>query len=78
LRGTVHQKFFPGLLFGWHFMGVHSSTQTVGTNVGGMVAEGYRTPTRKEWKLGTKAESGTESKATVNNPSPSPWVPVRA
>jgi hypothetical protein len=51
-------------------MGVHVSTQTVGANVGGSIAEGYRTPTRKERKLSTKAESGTESKAIVNYPSP--------
>jgi hypothetical protein len=49
-------------------VGVHSSTQTVDANVGGSIVEGYRTPTRKERKLSTKAKSGTESKATVNNP----------
>jgi hypothetical protein len=53
-------------------MGVHSSTQTVGANVGGSIAEGYRTPMRKERKHSTKAESGTESKVTVNNPFPPP------
>jgi hypothetical protein len=36
---------------------------------GGSIAGDYRTPTRKERELTTKAESGTESKVTVNNPS---------
>jgi hypothetical protein len=38
----------------------------------GLIAEGYGTPTRKEWKLSMKAESGTKSKVTVNNPPPPP------
>jgi hypothetical protein len=44
----------------------------MGANVGGLLVGGHRTPTRKERKLSTKPKRGTESKVTVNNPSPPP------
>jgi hypothetical protein len=34
LGGAFSQKFLLGSLFGCHFMGVLSSSQTMGTNIG--------------------------------------------
>jgi hypothetical protein len=57
------QKLFSRPLLGWHLMGVLSSSQTVGANVGVRLPGAIELQREKKTELEREKESDTESKA---------------
>jgi hypothetical protein len=70
-------KLLPRPLFGWHFVGVLSKSQTVGTNVGVRQLEAIKFQREREMTHNEKRKMAWISMQIVVNQYPPHRVPVR-
>jgi hypothetical protein len=72
LGWTFERKHLSRPLLGWHLVGVLSSSQTVGANVGVRLSEGIDLQQEGKKELKREKESGTESKVNSYSQSRPP------
>jgi hypothetical protein len=70
---TFKWKLFSWPLLGWYPIGVLSSSQTVGANVGVRLPETIKLQREREIELEREKENNTESKANSCSKIPPTW-----